>query len=99
VEGQEGRERGDRVRGDGEHQRLRGGERNDCGGCGVWCDRCGAVAGAARWSRSESSGSEEQDPWPSEEVGAGHGRRHQGAGRGIQGLQAPLGFHGPTGRR
>jgi hypothetical protein len=107
AEGQEGRERGDRVRGDGEHQRLRGWERKECGGYDVWCDRCDAVAGAVRWSRSESSGSEssgseEQDPWPSEEttsVGAGHGRRHQGAGRGIQGLQAPLGFRGPTGRR
>jgi hypothetical protein len=33
------------------------------------------------------------DPWPSEETTS------EGAGHGIQGLQAPLGFRGPTGRQ
>jgi hypothetical protein len=33
------------------------------------------------------------DPWPSEKMTS------EGAGHGIQGLQAPLGFRGPTGRR
>jgi hypothetical protein len=54
--------------------------------------------GVARWRKRRSRG----DPWPSEEttsMGGGHGWRCQGAGRGIQGLQAPLGFRGPMGRR
>jgi hypothetical protein len=52
--------------------------------------------GVARWRNRRSEG----EPWPSEEtmsVGAGHGRRRQGAGCGIQGRQAPLGFRAQRG--
>jgi hypothetical protein len=38
------------------------GETKECGGVGVWCDRRGAGVGAMRWSRSESSGTEERLP-------------------------------------
>jgi hypothetical protein len=34
------------------------GERKECGGVSVWCDRHGVGVGAVRWSGSESSGSE-----------------------------------------
>jgi hypothetical protein len=37
------------------------GERKECGGVSVWCDRHGVGVGAVRWSGSESSGSEEGD--------------------------------------
>ncbi|PWZ12253.1 hypothetical protein Zm00014a_001360 [Zea mays] len=36
------------------------GERKECGDVGVWCDRRGVGVGAVRWSRSESSGTEER---------------------------------------
>jgi len=59
------------------------GERKECGGVGVGCDRRGAGAGAGaavRWSRSESSGSEEGD-----------------GGGGAAGMSGPR-FLGPAGR-
>jgi hypothetical protein len=54
--------------------------------------------GAARRRNRQTGG----DSWPNGEttsVGAGHERKRHEVGRRIRGLQAPLGFHGPAGRR
>jgi hypothetical protein len=57
--GQEGRERGSGCEEMASTSACAAGERKECGGVGVWCDRRGAGASAVRWSRSEWSGSDE----------------------------------------
>jgi hypothetical protein len=63
-------EEGDGLRGRG---RSAAGERKEWGGVGVWCDRRGAGVGAMRWSRSESSGTEERLPARGGELRTGGG--------------------------
>jgi hypothetical protein len=83
--GQEGRERGSGCEEMASTSACAAGERKECGGVGVWCDRRGAGAGAVRWSRSEWSGSEEVEAERGSGCQRAENREREGAEGGSRG--------------